>query len=278
MQRLSSQGRGDRGMRAGVRAIAVVAVAVMLAATPGAPAAAKGGHGSPKGGGFSAYSFTWNTCGDGATCDATAHAGRRGHQSTAASISRAAPTLPFEYSMGIGHNGTTVKLRQAAPAVEIAYTWRVDEAVTHARAAAGDGATVARVFLRGLVVHSHCDDCVIEDSTDGYGERIADSYDPGLIALGVDDAAVPGTEVTHTIVLRGPGGGMVPTGTLSMVGSTLAFVYVGGVCATVAVDSALGDDEPLLAHQDCVPEPVGHAGSATARASTHLLNITVQPA
>src|SRR5688572_31807577 len=55
---------------------------------------------------------------------------------------------------------------------------------------------------------------------------IADSYDQGINPLPTTATHAPG-EVTHRVVLRGPGGAPVPAGKLSLIWATKAAAYVG---------------------------------------------------
>lgn len=206
---------------------------------------------------FSPDERVYDNCGEGATCSAEATADGNGNQVVSSAISRSTPNTTSESSQGWAYGRLTHRLPSRTSAVRVTYRWRVDSASTAAQSTSLDGAAVGRIFARGLV--SGCRGCVIEDSTDGHGHKVASTYNQmGLTTEAI--IALPGAEVTHEITLRAADGGSLPRSQVTLTGATLAFSYIGERCSGGT----------------CQPS-AGHSGSASASADLQLLSITVDP-
>jgi hypothetical protein len=207
---------------------------------------------------FSADESIFDNCGEGAECAGEAMADGDGNQTASSSITRSvlAPNTITEFSVADADGTVRERLPSGASAVRVTYKWRVDSASTAANSTALDGAAVGRVFARGIV--SGCKGCLIEDSTNGHGTRVASTYSRfGQLTL-QEPVAQPGSEVTHEITLRGANGRALPRSPIALTGRTRAFSYVGEVCSGT-----------------CQPSS-GHSGSASASADLQLLSITVE--
>lgn len=311
--------------RVNIRIICAI-TAVLLASTAGAEAKATD-RGKRAPAPFSPSDYHYDSCGDGAVCTHSAIADGSGRQVAAATIERAVPTLATpprdgEYSWGLAGGAKSFRLAKAVPELRVTFTWYVNSASGTAVPASAEGASVARVFAAGSVWG--CSDCLRSYETDetalddgipnptdvplliapAYGRVVVDAYAAGAPARDERRDQL----VSHTVVLTGRDGGLVPAGNYNLMGQTRAMGYVGQVCAASArlgpvVDDAtekipeeipeeirgeipeeIRDEIPERPRDEvrgkikklrCAPEAKGHAGSARTQADLQLRSIAV---
>ena len=238
--------------------LAAAVVAVIPPATAGPKAA------------FLAQTYVTDDCQVGATCTHSASADGAGSQRAGATIQRSEPSADDELSYAYAMGAKDLRLTAPVPELRVSFSWRVDRAHASAAPTSPEGATIARVWARGVVVG--CDTCVFTyeaDDTpvsDPKGRDVVDAYAQGAA---VEDQLV-NTTVTHTVVMRGPNGGPVPPGRYTLRGMTVAMASVHRACNAAGPLAALDQD-------GCVPEAVGHAGAAAVEVAARLLSIEVAP-
>ena len=247
--------RASKRRRIAAASVAVGAVLALAVPLP-AHAARKG----PAGSSYTPATYTEDTCTAGATCTHSASAERDGRQSVSSSVDRPefAPPGSSERANAWAMATKTFKIPSSSSA-DVSITWRIDEASGSATNTAVEGAAVARVFLDEHI--GGCSGCVVEDATrGGYGLTLVDAFaaPTGGYPSTASDAATAGLH-THTVVLRGPGGGRLPGGTYSVRGEMYGIAYVG--C--------------YLEDGTCAPELLGHSGSAFVSAVGAVVDINV---
>ncbi len=254
-------------------AFAAVTAAVMVLA-PFTGAGAKAAKAGGRGGGKTTTSFLANSgvfdnCQDGATCTHSASADRTGAQAAATSANRPGAFAEDEWSSAFATGGRTLTLDAPAREVRVKYTWRTVAAKSEAIATGPEGAAAGRVFAKGSF--AGCKGCeFVDDATHGKGSRVVDAYAyPGESD---SDVATGGEIVSHSFTVRGAGGGAVPAGKYTLWGTTRAFSYIGCARSTFYFDGAGLD--PVST--GCLPQLVGHSGSASSEATMQLLEIAAE--
>jgi hypothetical protein len=194
-------------------------------------------------------------------------------QAAQSSIVRPSTFGEEEWSLAIASGSRPFTLAAPVTGLKLTFTWRTDSARSAATATGTDGAAVGRVFARGSL--EGCTGCeVSDDATHGHGATVVSSY--ATAAATVSDEATAGETASHTFTMRGPGGGLLPAGKYTLRGKTIAFSYVGCIRSTFyeLEDAGIGD----RVSTGCLPELIGHSGSASAEAAMQLLEIKAEVA
>ena len=232
------------------RALALGAAFLITCAAAPAGAAPKPASSTP----FVASQSTNHTCQAGAECTGSATADGNGAQAVSSSVRRPDVTETNEYSQAWATGSVATRAPEGTEALRVTFTWRVDSATTAANSTTLGGIAVGRIFADGKV--SSCASCVVEGDTNGKDVMVASTYSH-YGPVPPEWITPPGSLVTHTITVNGPGGSPLRAGTkLTLSGATRAFSYVGGVC-----DGTCGT--------------APHSGTASAEGRLQLVSITM---